>query len=255
MAGLKTPLVGVYGDNTRALQRRLAFEKVSLTWKTVNVYKYKGDATESFPQVTDIHDPLFLETPDRAYETNPIEINAWYEFLPETPFDLSKFGIINPLGNTQQFRFHIDSFAVDGLGRYIMAGDIIEVPFLEQDGEPALWEVTDVDRKPEFENYFVVVTTVPVDDSQETEEIDIINSNESILKDVSDAIVTDADAMVDAGGLDPEPYLFIERGFIEDGFFFDARPDTYTDETAREDYDPRPDAAEDFLDSDTSIKF
>lgn len=230
MATLKSPVIGQYGSKTRLLQKKLSYERISLTWKTVNVYKYLGSRTNATPSINDIPDPVFLEVADRAYDTTPVEINAWWEQLPEQQMDLSQFGIISPLGDTQQFRFHSYSFEVDGLGRYIMVGDIIEVPFLEQDGNKVFYEITDINRKNENENYIVIASAKPMADSQETTEIPDKNTDKPLFDNLESELVAD-----------------MESDFTEDGV------DTTTTQTSdepdsRDPYDPRPDDSEDFLD-------
>jgi len=242
MAILKTPNIGVYESKTRALQRRLSFESVSLSWKTVNVYKYLGSAVNGSPTIYDIQDKVFLENPDRSYDQSPVEINAWYEMLPESQFDLSKFGIINPIGNTQQFKFHINSFAGDGLGRYIVVGDILEVPFLLQDKNKAFFEVTDIDRKTEFENFFVIVTTTPISDTQETDEITDMNSNSDLMDELGIDIGTEQDGVFADEGLDP--YRDTDTDYAD----VDAvAPDDAAD--TRDPYDVPTDDMNDFLDN------
>lgn len=240
MSGLKIATVGVYGPKQRALQKRLAFERVSLTHKTVVVWRYLGSRTNITPSLEDIPDPIFLEVADRAYDTdNPVEINAFYEFLPESQFDLSRFGIINPLGNTQQFRFHTNSFDTDGLGRYLVEGDILEVPFLAEgdtDEKSSYWEVTDVDVKSEFENFFVVVTTTPMNRSQETSEIPGNNTNDDLLEQLQQDMEDVQTAQVANHGFDDTAY------------------DEITENPTKP-YDPRPDIAEDFLDNPTKKVF
>lgn len=231
MSVLKNPRVGVYGEKDRLLQARLSYEKTSLTWKTVNVYKYLGSAVNVTPSIEDIQDPVFMENPDRAYDLTPIEINAHFDPLTEELTDLSRFGIINPLGNQQRFTFHTYSFEADGLGRYITAGDILEVPFWEQEGRKSYWEVESIDRKMEFETFTVVVMATPMNDRQETAEIPDIPSNSSIMD-----------------GIDSDRLLEQEANFTEEGY--DTSTVTLDDESVtREKYDPRPDSTEDFLDN------
>lgn len=231
MALLKKPVIGVYGSKDRLMQKRLSYERTSLTWKTVNIYKYLGAATNITPSIDDIQDPIFMENPDRAYDTTPVEINAHFEPLQEEQMDLSRFGIINPLGNNQRFTFHTYSFEDDGLGRYIMAGDIIEVPFWEQDGRKSYWQVEDVDRKPEFETFTIIVSATPMNDTQETVEIPDIPSNSDIMT-----------------SLNTQMDVEQEANFTEEGY--DTTEVILDDETqTREPYDPRPDATEDFLDN------
>ena len=238
MAAFKNNRIGVYGTKDRLFNRTVSYEKVSLTSHEVNVYKYLGVRTNASPAITDVQDSILMENRDRAYDPVPVLINAWQEFLPESQFDLSRFGILNPLGNTTQFRFHIDSFALDGLGRYMVTGDVIQVPFwTDNDGNKSFWEVTDIDRKAEFENFYVIVTATPINDSQETQEITDMNSNGSLM----DNLMTDIDAEQEAD--------FVEDGLDDTAIVVEDPSGT------RPAYDPRPDEGEDFLDDPAAIKF
>ena len=235
MAILKTTKFGLYGSKDRLLQKKLSYERLSLTAKTVKIYKYLGSRVNVTPNVDDIQDPIFLEVPDRAYATTPIEINVWYETLPESPVDLSRFGIINPLGDMQQFRFHSYSFEADGLGRYIVANDIIEVPFLLQDGKKTYFEVEDVDRKGEFENFFVIVNAKPISDKQEVTEIPNINTNSTFEATHATDFESYVNAHVALEGIDT------------------STVDIDNDISPRPNYDPRPDSGESFLDDPNNI--
>jgi len=249
MSAFKQPKIGVYGYKDRLLQKTLSFEKVSLSWHPITIYKYLGDSTQGAgSSITDIQDNIFMENRDRRYDPNGIIINAHVEQVDDQPYDLSAFGIISPLGDTQIFRVHINSFEADGLGRYITVGDVIEVPFFsDRNGNNMFFEVTDTDEKPSFENFYVTITTTRVKDAQEMEEIDGIQSNSDALDELQATLNDAYDATFAEGGLQSEPSLYVERGYVEDDYW-DAAPTTsgYTDETTREDYSPRPN--EDFLD-------
>lgn len=171
MTTYTAPKVGTYGPLARALQKSLSFEHTTLTWKTANVFKYLGSRTNATPAITDVEDPILLEARDRAYSSTGVEINLYVQPLPEQVVDFQNLGILNPLGNEQKFKVHINSFASDGLGRYLIPGDVIQIPFWQQDGYPTYFEISDVDRKQEFENYFVVVTGLRLDDKPELVEI------------------------------------------------------------------------------------
>lgn len=228
MATLKQAKIGVYGPKTRSLQKRLSFERIAHTWKTVQVWRYLGSRTSTVPSIDDLPDPIFMEVADRAYDTISVEINAWWPPINEKQMDLSQFGIIDIVGDTQEFRFHSYSMEPDGLGRYIIIGDILEVPFLEIDGQSVFFEVTDVDRRKENETFEIIVNAKPMENSQETAEIDNLNQNEAKLEDLMGRIDGISDVEVewdeaDTTGIDVD----------------DPTTDTY---------DPRPDHAEDFLD-------
>lgn len=248
MSAYKTPRIGVYGQKDRLLQKTLSFEKVSLSWHPITVYKYLGDSTlGAGSSITDIQDNIFMENRDRRYDPNGIIINAHVEQVDDQPYDLSAFGIISPLGDTQIFRVHINSFEADGLGRYVMTGDVIEVPFFQdRNGNNMFFEVTDTDEKPSFENYYVTITTTRVKGSQEMEEIEGIATNSDVLADLQAQLdETFIDSYAE-GGLASEPTLFVERAFVADGFWDVASTITYTDETPRTDYEPHPN--DDWLD-------
>lgn len=231
MSTLKNSKIGVYGPKDRLLQRTISFERIGLTWKVCNFYKYLGSRTNATPDISDISDPIFLEVADRAYDQTPVTINCWYDALPESQMDLTKFGIISPLPGTQTFKFHIDSFTEEGLGRYPVNGDIFEVPFLEQNGKKTFFEITDVDKKSEFEKFYIVVTTVPIKYSQETIEIPDKDSYNSDIKDILQSDITDEqeNEFVDSG-LDQENLIDVQQ-------------------KERTDYRPTNDLQDDFLDN------
>lgn len=291
MAGYKQPKIGRYQSKDRALQKRLSFEKVSLTWKTANVYRYLGDETNGDGALLDdIQDPVLMENRDRRYDTNPVEINIAMEELSESPFSLDKFGIIPVLGDTQVFRVHVNSFEDDGLGRYLREGDVLEIPFLQGNGnagKKAFFEITDTDEKMEFEKFYVTITTVPVKDTEEFEsweptffaitdetgnflvsELDnfVIISEDApgeqsgiIDLPTNSDVLDELQAKLDQAfteefvkeGLQAEPGLFCERGFVEDEFFDPAPTVVYTDDAERKDYDPRD--PDDWLDGGGSV--
>jgi hypothetical protein len=244
MSVFKQSKIGVYGEKDRKLQKSLSFEKTALTHKTMNVYKYLGSRTNDTPAITDVSDPIFLEVADRAYSTTPIEINCWFETLPESMLDLSRFGILDPLGDFQQFRVHINSFAADSLGRYLHAADVIEIPFLEEEGRKSFWEIEDVDRKTVFENFFVIINAKPILDSGTMVEIPDIPSNSDILQAIEDNRENLADAIVHTDGVAFGNNL-VAPGYIAQGYYV----------SEDDDYDPRPDDAETFLDDPTSEIF
>lgn len=245
---------GLYDSNDRTLQKRLSYERTSFGHPVV-VYKYLGsEVNKDSATILDIQDTLFMENPDRSYDPNGIKINAHVEQLPESPFDLSKFGIINPLEGVQVFRVHVNSFDNEGMGRYIVVGDVLEVPFFERDGIKAFFEVTDVDKKTEFENFHVVVTTVPIKDVQEMDEIPGMVSNSDIMDELQSSLDEAYERNVSNDGLNAEGDLYVMRGYVEDGYIDSADTVTYTDESTS-DYDPRSGLASDFLDDPTAKTF
>lgn len=201
----KKAKIGVYGTRTRRLQMKLSYEKVSLTHKIALVYKYLGPHTGG--DESEIPDPIFLEVRDRMYDTQPEEINIAYEPISESSFDLSKFGIVSPIdSDTFTFKVHLMSFEESELGRFLVVGDILDIPFLveEYTGEEkhAWFEVTDVDTKNTNETFFVIVTTKPMKYSQETLDIDNDNHNGGLLDILDDAILEAQEADVPLEGFD-----------------------------------------------------
>lgn len=256
MSAFKQPKIGVYGQKDRLLQKTLSYERTSLTHHPITVYKYLGDATlGAGSSITDIQDNIFMENRDRRYDPNGVIINAHVEQQEDQPYDLSAFGIISPLGDTQIFRVHINSFEADGLSRYIIVGDVIEVPFFsDRNGNNMFFEVTDTDEKPSFENFYVTITATRVKDSQEMEEIEGIPSNSDALDDLQAALNADYDATFLESGLVSEPTLYADRDYVEDDYW-NPIPTTagYADEGTREPYSPRPN--EDFLDDPNAQVF
>lgn len=188
MAVIKRGKIGVYGTKTRAMQRKLSAEMFGLTSKIANVYKYLGSRASATPDINDIQSKVFYEVPDRAYASTPVDITIWMEPYAESKMDFSRFGIINPLGDEQTFRVHVDEF--EGcLGRELIIGDVLEIPFFSKDCKKAFWEITDVDTKTEFEKFYVVLTASVLGDSRESREIPIDDSNTGLMDD----IMADAD--------------------------------------------------------------
>lgn len=249
MSAFKSGRIGVYGSKDRAMQRRLSFEKTTLSFHEVVVFKYLGDTTlGAGSSIYDISDNIFLENRDRRYDPNGIIINADVQQIEEAPYDLSAFGIISPLGDTQIIRIHINSFEADGLGRYLTTGDVIKIPFYtDRNGNAMFYEVDDVDEKKAFESFYVTVTMDRVKDSQEFSEIEGIPSNSDALDDLQAALNADYDATFLESGLTSEPSLYADRDYVEDGYWNPIPTSAgYADESEREDYDPRPNS--DFLD-------
>ena len=223
----KQPKIGMYSERTREMQKKLSFERITLTWKTAWVWKYVGNIHEDNPDYRDIQNIVFLETQDRAYEKHPVEIPIHYEPLPEEAMDLSQFGVISPMSNQLTFRVHVGSFEDDALGRYLIEGDVLEVPFLEQDGANAYFEVNDVDKKSEFEKFYVIVRADVMKDKRETAGIPDKNSTD--YSEIMDDLDQRQKDQVDESGLDTSEY-------------------SNADAPAQEEYDPRNKNQKSFLD-------
>lgn len=191
MPVFKTPRIGVYQEKTRRLQKNLSYERTSLTWKEAIVYKYLGSRDSENPSIKDIQVKAFSEVPDRAYSDIGVKINISVEMMSEQTTDLSRYGIIDPMGTEQTFRVHVKSY--EDIGRPVVVGDVIEIPFFEQEGKAALWEIQDVDRTSEFENFYAVLNGTVLEDSRTTREVNITNSNSSVM----DEIIADNDTAFD----------------------------------------------------------
>lgn len=161
--------IGVYGEKTRALQRRVSFEAFGLSAKTANVFKYLGSRASDTPDINDVETKVFYEVPDRAYAFSSIPLPVGMEPIQETKTDFSRFGLIDPLQDETLFRFHIDDF--QALGRELIIGDVFELPFFEKDGKKNFWEITDVDLRSETEKYIAIVHASPLGENRKTREI------------------------------------------------------------------------------------
>ena len=197
---VKRAKIGVYGTRTRALQKRMSYEAVSLTWKTARVYRYLGSRDSVNPNIRDIQITTFMETPDRAYDSFPVEINIYFEPQPEQAVDYSQFGIIDPIGSDQIIKVHVNSYL--DIGRSLIEGDVIDVPFFSQDGHEAMWEITDVDHSQEIEKFYSIVKLKVLEDSRETRELDVEGSIGPSLDDIVGDHNTEADETVGNTGVD-----------------------------------------------------
>lgn len=197
---MKTAKIGVYGGRTRKLQKKLSYEATSMTWKIANVYKYLGSRASVNPSLNDIQVTTFMEVPDRAYDKYPVPINIYFEPAPEQVTDYSQFGIIDPIGTDQIIKVHVNSY--DDLGRSLVEGDVVEVPFFKNPKHDAMWEVVDVDGSQEFEKFYTVVKLRVLEDSRKTREIDITGSIGPELDDIVDQHNQHANDYVGHDGVD-----------------------------------------------------
>lgn len=185
MTVLRRGKIGVYGRKTRLLQRRLTGELFGLTFKDAHVYKYLGSRASDTPNINDIQTKVFYEIPDRAYATDTVHIMLGMEPMGESAMDFSRFGIINPIGDEFTARVHMDEF--EGcLGRPIIVGDVIEIPFFGVECESkAFFEVTDVDDKPSFEKFYYTLKLSVLSASRKTREIPIDAGNSGLMDDIA----------------------------------------------------------------------
>lgn len=180
--GIKRGCIGVYGKRTRALQRCISAEAFGLTFKSGMFYLYLGDASNVSPDINDVGNPVLMEVPDRAFSDTPVEVNIGMDPMMEGKADYSRYGYIDPIGNEHLFRIHVDDF--ECLGRPPIIGDVFEIPFFSRDDKKALWEVTDVDRKTEYEKFYCVIHATPLGKSRKTVNIPVDRDNEDGLLDI-----------------------------------------------------------------------
>lgn len=201
MTVLRKGKIGVYGEKTRRLQRRISGELFGLTFKDANVYMYLGSRANDNPDINDIQTKVFYEVPDRAYSEKTVNIMIGMEPMGETGLDFSRFGIINPIGDEQTFRVHMDEF--EGcLGRPLIIGDVLEIPFFGKDCDKAFWEITDVDDKPSYERFYYTIKASVLADSRETREIPIDAGNSSFMDEVMQDSKEEYDQQVPHEGFD-----------------------------------------------------
>lgn len=230
MTVLKKGKIGVYGDKTRKLQKRLSGELFGLTFKDANVYMYLGSRANDTPYINDIQTKVFFEVPDRAYSDKPVHIMVGMEPMGETGMDFSRFGIINPIGDEQTFRVHVDEF--EGcLGRPLVVGDVLEIPFFERNCDKAFWEITDVDDKPSYEKFYYTLKATVLSDSRETREIPIDAGNSSFMDEVSQGADAEYKEQVPHTGFDQptEPEEVDYRNKTQSSFLDDPNKTFYKD--------------------------
>lgn len=224
--------IGVYGPKTRKLQSRLTRQAINLSQKCANVHLYLGSKESVDPEITDIQSTTFFEVPDRAYQLDTISIDIYFEAMSESALDFSRFGMISPVGNENTIKVHVDDMKCK-LGRWLVVGDIIEVPFFERDGKKAYWEVTDVDDKPSYEKFYVTVSMSPLGDTRETRDIAVDRSDIGINDRINTQQDQSFDEMVPFEGItapdetppaDPEP---VDNRRDKQGSFLDDPDKTY----------------------------
>lgn len=172
------------------------------------VYRYMGpkdDATESDDATkpdfsilgsieSDIADQVWLENPQRNYDTNPVVLPITYH-MEEPNMFLMAFGFLNQ--NTLQITVHYNQM-IEVIGRKIMNGDVLELPHLrdihnldpcKRDGVNRFYEVQDTYRpsfgySPTWYPHLYTLTVKPLQDSPEfkdilgdgSEEDDLVNN-------------------------------------------------------------------------------
>lgn len=125
-------------------QDRIIREAIDAGGTSILIHKYLGPAPQgetndpAQPNLAkkseiselDIQDVLFMENRDRIYDTTVYELRGTYN-VSDQDFDLSQFGLFLN-ADTIFITFHTNDM-VDRLGRKLMAGDVIELPHLNDD--------------------------------------------------------------------------------------------------------------------------
>jgi len=125
-------------------QDRVIKEAINAGGTTILIHKYLGPtapgesgdpaqpnlAKNSQISELDIQDVIFMENRDRIYDTTIYEIRGTYN-VSDQDFDLSQFGLFLN-ADTLFITFHTNDM-VDRIGRKLMAGDVLEIPHLNED--------------------------------------------------------------------------------------------------------------------------
>lgn len=127
-----------------------------------------------------IQDIFFLENRDRKYDESVYELRTQYQ-VNDQDFDLQQFGLFLP-NEITYMSFHLND-TIDMIGRKLMAGDVIELPHMREEGldpsRPAVnkfYAITDVNREavgiaPTWWPHTLRVKVEPLTDSQEYADI------------------------------------------------------------------------------------
>jgi hypothetical protein len=121
---------------------RIIYEQFAIGGTDLHIYKYLGPKNPIDANVTpgtpsydtdspfNIQDFVFLENRDRKYDTDVCRIRGVYN-VSDNDFNLSQFGLF--LSNDILYlTIHINS-SVKTVGRKIIAGDVVELPHLEDE--------------------------------------------------------------------------------------------------------------------------
>lgn len=110
---------------------RSIFEYFEISGTQMFIHKYVGtyDEQGNVLENIKIQDLLFMETRDRKYDPNVIEIFGIYT-VSDNDFELSQFGFFQ--SDTLYIDFHMNSMA-DQLGRRLSTGDVLELTHLRDD--------------------------------------------------------------------------------------------------------------------------
>lgn len=123
------------GNDYKFIDRNIS-EQFTVGGVDVNLHKYIGLLDTGFISnsepgntgITSIQDMLFLENRDRKYDTSVYTMRTQFRMI-DSDFDLQQFGLFLT-GDTIFATFHLNDM-IDTLGRKIMVGDVLEMPFLK----------------------------------------------------------------------------------------------------------------------------
>jgi len=223
------------------------YEMFTVGGTDINIHKYLGSFNESSNDSTqptynsisekNIQDLLFLENRDRKYERDVYTLRAVYN-VQDIDFDLSQFGLF--LSNDTLFMtFHLNNM-VERLGRKLISGDVLELPHLKdffgldetldgalkryyvvQEGSraaegfsptwyPHLWRVkcTPLVDAQEYRDIFNQSLTSTDPDNDNNGLRDLLSTYKQTLE-VTDAIVSQAEAEVPTSGYDTSPFYVV----------------------------------------------
>lgn len=149
------------GKDYEFFDRRIS-EMFTVGAATVLVHKYLGpkdqgetnDATQ--PQyanqsVLNIQDLLYLENRDRSYDTTVYRLRIHHS-MQNVDFDLTQFGLF--LNNDTLFGTVHKNDCYDTLGRLLMSGDVIELPYLRE-----FHPLNEIEIQASLKRYYVIQDT------------------------------------------------------------------------------------------------
>jgi len=215
-------------------QDRVIREAVGAGGTSILIHKYLGPAAvedgsdPAKPNLAakgeinemDIQDILFMENRDRVYDTTVYELCGTYN-VSDQDFDLSQFGLFLN-ADTLFITFHTNEM-VERLGRKLMAGDVLELPHLNDDllldanakSINKFYAIQDASRSaegfgPTWWPHLWRIKAAPINDAQEYRSLLGDPEDEDSLKNalstynkeiaISNAIVASAETITPAAG-------------------------------------------------------
>lgn len=225
--------INPYSAKNRALQRSISKQAFEMGTKEVCIYKYLGSLDSENPSIFDVGNKVFDEVPDRVYDETPYSSIGYMRPSMESMMDYSEFGILNP--ENEFMKFHIDHLKC--MGRLLITGDILYIPFLDEmkEGHIPWWEVSDVDETQVQEKFYINVTVVPLSRSRKNNSFDLpvddFNMDTEIFQDKMDTLQSEvpyeethyddepAPAEEDQTPVDPRKTSKHKKSFLDDEDF------------------------------------